>query len=1128
MIAKAIKEEHPRRRPLHLTVEHFFKGYPGFSMLAAEDRRRARPTRPTSTACSTTSSSSCSCSPRAARAPRSSTRTATGCAASAAAASSRPRCAPARRSCRSPSSAPRRPRRSSPTSRALQRLTGLLYFPITPTFPHFGLARDARLPAGEVPDPLPAAGPAPTTWATSRGRTRRSSRPSPHDIRAHDPGGAARHGRQAQVASGSAWSADARASRRILITGLSTYWGGRLAQALERDPAVETVIGVDRTAAEGRARAHRVRPGRRLAPLIRRIVEAAEIDTVVDTRLVVDSIVTTAAPRPREQRHRHDEHPRRLRRPRLAGPQGRLQVQRALLRLRAGRPGVLHRGDARPHPPRTPIERDIVEAETAVARLPPSATRTSRSRVLRFANGLGPDLRTSRSAPARPARPSRRSSASTRAASSSTRTTSSAASSTRCATTSTASTTAPPTACSRCREVAGLLGKPLAPVLPPWGTGLAAAALRRARGPRSRPRCCGQLRFGRGAGQPPAQGDRLPLPLHDARDGPEARASTSASRRSCAARRPRATATSARSRSSCATARASAPQRPAPRPPARAPQRAQRRAPGATGAARRRPARPRRPRRPREIIALLPSLEPGRTSAALREHEAAHSPRAPRGASRAIERAAARAKPLAPYAALQQLDRAVSHVLHLSLDATSSVPLARCVRALHRSSSRPRAVLVAAGRRRLRLRPGPRRTRSPRASTRRRRRRRRPDRRRRRARSSSRLLVQPLERPIVVHHGRHDVVASAPARRGSRPTSTRWSTRRWRAAARATSSRARARNLTGGDGRRRRSSRRSPTPSAAIVRLLDQIRSGVDRKPRRRHASSSRPRGSATIDGQHRPRGRRASDAAPPDPRRDRRRRRADRAFVAADQQGPARRSPPTELAEKYDTRSSSTAARFQLTLYKTSSSSRPTRSPSARSASRRRPGSTTSRTRRSNPAWTRARTRLGRRASPARSSPAARPRTRSRRAGWASSTAPASTAPTDDRLDRHRRLARLHPHARSRTSIELYDQVPVGAPDLHRLAEPRAELAGGRLRRRAMLAPTGTSSQPRSQQGGMVVAVAKDQRADEHALLLLAQHRVPHGRRVAGALDAHARAAAAARPPIAIPASMSWRWVAT
>jgi 1-acyl-sn-glycerol-3-phosphate acyltransferase len=33
VIAKAIREEHPGPRPLHITVEHFFKGYPGFSAL---------------------------------------------------------------------------------------------------------------------------------------------------------------------------------------------------------------------------------------------------------------------------------------------------------------------------------------------------------------------------------------------------------------------------------------------------------------------------------------------------------------------------------------------------------------------------------------------------------------------------------------------------------------------------------------------------------------------------------------------------------------------------------------------------------------------------------------------------------------------------------------------------------------------------------------------------------------------------------------------------------------------------------------------------------------------------------------------------------------------------------------
>jgi 1-acyl-sn-glycerol-3-phosphate acyltransferase len=33
MIAKAVREEHPHPRPVNITVEHFFKGYPGFSML---------------------------------------------------------------------------------------------------------------------------------------------------------------------------------------------------------------------------------------------------------------------------------------------------------------------------------------------------------------------------------------------------------------------------------------------------------------------------------------------------------------------------------------------------------------------------------------------------------------------------------------------------------------------------------------------------------------------------------------------------------------------------------------------------------------------------------------------------------------------------------------------------------------------------------------------------------------------------------------------------------------------------------------------------------------------------------------------------------------------------------------
>ena len=83
-------------------------------------------------------------------------------------------------------------------------------------------------------------------------------------------------------------------SRRILVTGLSTFWGGRLAQALERDPRVETVIGVspeDPTCELERTEF--VRVGLQHA-LLRRIVQAAEIDTVIDTRLVVDTLTASS------------------------------------------------------------------------------------------------------------------------------------------------------------------------------------------------------------------------------------------------------------------------------------------------------------------------------------------------------------------------------------------------------------------------------------------------------------------------------------------------------------------------------------------------------------------------------------------------------------------------------------------------------------------------------------------------------------------------------------------------------------------------------------------------------------------------------------------------------------------
>ena len=149
----------------------------------------------------------------------------------------------------------------------------------------------------------------------------------------------------------------------------------------------------------------------------------------------------------------------------------------------------------RPHPPRTPIERDVVEAEASLndfAERSPDVAVT----VMRFANVLGPDVRTSHielfGLPAVPmilgfdpryqfvheddvvhalehAVRHRLPGVYNVAAD----------------------------GVLALSEVAGLLGKRYAPVLPPWGTGLAAAGLRRL-GVRIPPEAMNQLRYGRG------------------------------------------------------------------------------------------------------------------------------------------------------------------------------------------------------------------------------------------------------------------------------------------------------------------------------------------------------------------------------------------------------------------------------------------------------------------------------------------------------------------------------------------------------------------------------------------------------------------------------------------------------
>jgi UDP-glucose 4-epimerase len=284
-------------------------------------------------------------------------------------------------------------------------------------------------------------------------------------------------------------------SRRILITGISSYWGGRLAQVLERDEENTVIVGV---APDDPScpleRTEYVRVGTQHA-LLRRIVHAAEIDTVIDTRLVVDSITASA-------RGAHEMNVLGTMNILAAcgGPDS--PVRKVVFKSSAhfygcerDDPSFFTEEMRRPHEPSIRLESDIVEADDAVqgfADRNPDVTVTT----LRFCNGLGPDLDTSHSRLlALPAVPGILGfdpryqfiheddivGALAHAVEHDLPGIYNAA----------------PDGVLALSEVASLLGKPFAPLLPPWGTSLATRATRLA-GIRIPDEVRRQLRYGRG------------------------------------------------------------------------------------------------------------------------------------------------------------------------------------------------------------------------------------------------------------------------------------------------------------------------------------------------------------------------------------------------------------------------------------------------------------------------------------------------------------------------------------------------------------------------------------------------------------------------------------------------------
>ncbi|MFV0318257.1 MAG: NAD-dependent epimerase/dehydratase family protein [Microthrixaceae bacterium] len=76
--------------------------------------------------------------------------------------------------------------------------------------------------------------------------------------------------------------------RRVLVTGLGTFWGGLVARALEEDPEIEVIVGLDTTEPTVELeRTEYVRVDANYS-ILARIVKATQVDTIVHTFLVVD------------------------------------------------------------------------------------------------------------------------------------------------------------------------------------------------------------------------------------------------------------------------------------------------------------------------------------------------------------------------------------------------------------------------------------------------------------------------------------------------------------------------------------------------------------------------------------------------------------------------------------------------------------------------------------------------------------------------------------------------------------------------------------------------------------------------------------------------------------------------
>lgn len=182
--------------------------------------------------------------------------------------------------------------------------------------------------------------------------------------------------------------------RRVLVTGADTFWGGRMIQALEADRGIDTLLGLGtRAPTVTFERAEFVRADQTYS-ILNRIVRATQVDTVIHTFMIVDSMQAS---------------PRTMHEVNVIGTMNLLAAAgapdssvRQLVVKSSGLvygstekdPSTFTEETPRSRTPRTDVERSLVEAEAMVRDYAEENPSTVVA-ILRFANVLGSDIVTS-------------------------------------------------------------------------------------------------------------------------------------------------------------------------------------------------------------------------------------------------------------------------------------------------------------------------------------------------------------------------------------------------------------------------------------------------------------------------------------------------------------------------------------------------------------------------------------------------------------------------------------------------------------------------------------------------------------------------------------------------------------